>query len=285
MVGLRRQLERDGCRNGQQAVTPPHRGDAHGRSRPAVVLDNARRARPARRGCRAAAACRTARSLITTAGGAPVLPASTSCRSSRQLGLPRSRRAAAALELEPRPRCADSLPGFCMSALPVRRATSTSQDVILLVGQAPTTSRSTEDVLRAGGPARLDGTGSSSRPTQLPGYGDDASARRPRLLPGMLARPAPSSHGVEQRARLALRQLANTYEELSLIYQITSGMKVNRRAADFFRQACLDVLEVMSVRGMGVGSAATLLPRSRARRSAAELGLPPATGRTGSRPS
>jgi putative nucleotidyltransferase with HDIG domain len=39
---------------------------------------------------------------------------------------------------------------------------------------------------------------------------------------------------------------------LSLIYQISSGMKVNRRADDFFKQACLDVMEVMSVRGMGV---------------------------------
>ena len=29
-------------------------------------------------------------------------------------------------------------------------------------------------------------------------------------------------------------------------------MKINRRAADFFKQACLDVMEVMSVRGMGV---------------------------------
>jgi HD-GYP domain-containing protein (c-di-GMP phosphodiesterase class II) len=47
-------------------------------------------------------------------------------------------------------------------------------------------------------------------------------------------------------------QLANTYEELSLIYQISGGMRVNRRADEFFKQACLDVLEVMGVNGMGV---------------------------------
>jgi putative nucleotidyltransferase with HDIG domain len=47
-------------------------------------------------------------------------------------------------------------------------------------------------------------------------------------------------------------QLANTYEELSLIYQLSSGMKVNRSASDFFKQACLDVMEVMAMRGMGV---------------------------------
>lgn len=29
-------------------------------------------------------------------------------------------------------------------------------------------------------------------------------------------------------------------------------MKVNRRTGDFFKQACLDVMQVMNVRGMGV---------------------------------
>ena len=29
-------------------------------------------------------------------------------------------------------------------------------------------------------------------------------------------------------------------------------MRINRRAGDFFKQACLDVMEVMGVRGMGV---------------------------------
>src|SRR5256885_4967221 len=47
-------------------------------------------------------------------------------------------------------------------------------------------------------------------------------------------------------------QLANTYEELSLIYQLSSGMKINRRSGDFFKQACLDVMDVMSMKGMGV---------------------------------
>src|SRR5688500_7272737 len=47
-------------------------------------------------------------------------------------------------------------------------------------------------------------------------------------------------------------QLANTYEELSLIYQLSSGMRINRRSQEFFKQACLDVMEVMGVRGMGV---------------------------------
>lgn len=47
-------------------------------------------------------------------------------------------------------------------------------------------------------------------------------------------------------------QLANTYEELSLIYRLSSGMKVNRGPGEFFKQACLDVMDVVDVRGMGV---------------------------------
>jgi len=58
--------------------------------------------------------------------------------------------------------------------------------------------------------------------------------------------------GADAELNSLSEQLANTYEELSLIYQISSGMRVNRRAADFFKQTCLDVLEVMNVGAMGV---------------------------------
>jgi putative nucleotidyltransferase with HDIG domain len=47
-------------------------------------------------------------------------------------------------------------------------------------------------------------------------------------------------------------QLADTYEELTLIYQLSSGMKINRNPEEFILQACMDVLEVMQVRSMGV---------------------------------
>lgn len=46
-------------------------------------------------------------------------------------------------------------------------------------------------------------------------------------------------------------QLSDTYEELTLIYQISSGMRVNRSVDDFFRQACSDMIEVMDVRAAG----------------------------------
>jgi HD-GYP domain-containing protein (c-di-GMP phosphodiesterase class II) len=46
--------------------------------------------------------------------------------------------------------------------------------------------------------------------------------------------------------------LSNSYEELSLIYQLNSGMRINRRLSDFFKQVCVEVAEVMGLRGMGV---------------------------------
>jgi putative nucleotidyltransferase with HDIG domain len=67
-----------------------------------------------------------------------------------------------------------------------------------------------------------------------------------------MVRDSVKLNGLEREVDTLSGQLANTYEELSLIYQISSGMKVNRGAADFFRQACHDVLEVLNVKGMGV---------------------------------
>src|SRR5204863_6613640 len=82
-------------------------------------------------------------------------------------------------------------------------------------------------------------------------YGDEAIQRQARLLLGMI-RDQVRLAGMEGELDTLSGQLANTYEELSLIYQLSSGMKINRRATDFFKQACLDVMDVMGVRGMGV---------------------------------
>ncbi len=67
--------------------------------------------------------------------------------------------------------------------------------------------------------------------------------------------------GIEQERDSLSEQLANSYEELSLIYQISGGMKVNRRPADFFQQACLDVKAVLNVRSVGVALDADLHDR------------------------
>ena len=109
----------------------------------------------------------------------------------------------------------------------------------------------TEDVLRACGKLGLDAQWLAKEAEELPAYGGEAIQKQGRLLAGTL-RDQVRLTGLENELNSLSGQLANTYEELTLIYQVSSGMKINRRASDFFRQACLDVLEVMNVRGMGV---------------------------------
>jgi HD-GYP domain-containing protein (c-di-GMP phosphodiesterase class II) len=46
-------------------------------------------------------------------------------------------------------------------------------------------------------------------------------------------------------------QLSGSYEELSLVYQVSGGMRVDRPAQEFFEQLCLDLMPVLQVRGLG----------------------------------
>ncbi len=66
--------------------------------------------------------------------------------------------------------------------------------------------------------------------------------------------------GLEQEVESLSSQLTNVYEELSLIYTVSAGMKVNRSPGEFFKQACLDLMGVMDVRGIGVNLRAQNLP-------------------------
>jgi putative nucleotidyltransferase with HDIG domain len=113
----------------------------------------------------------------------------------------------------------------------------------------------TEEVLRECSRLGVDGQWLQQAARSVPGHDSEQMARWGQLLYA----------GVEDQLRLAgleeelgslSQQLANTYEELSLVYQISGGMKINRGAGAFFEQACRDVLEVMAVRGIGV-----MLPR------------------------
>lgn len=58
--------------------------------------------------------------------------------------------------------------------------------------------------------------------------------------------------GLHHELTAVSEQLSNSYEELSLIYHLSGGMRVNRGTFDFFRQACIDLQEVLGVRCMGV---------------------------------
>ena len=108
-----------------------------------------------------------------------------------------------------------------------------------------------EDVVRVCSQLGLDGIWLSQQADELPAYTTAAATRQTRLLLGM-TRDQFRLDTLENELRSLSSELADTYEELSLIYQLSGGMKVNRGANDFFKQACVDVMNVMELRGIGV---------------------------------
>jgi putative nucleotidyltransferase with HDIG domain len=141
------------------------------------------------------------------------------------------------------------LPGVVVAAFPY--VDKRQLCGIMLLAAKGQSFRLGEEVLRVCSRLGVDGIWLNQQAEELPVYGDEAIHRQARLLLGMI-RDQVRLSGLEGELDSLSGQLANTYEELSLIYQLSSGMKINRRAADFFKQACLDVMDVMGVRGMGV---------------------------------
>jgi HD-GYP domain-containing protein (c-di-GMP phosphodiesterase class II) len=141
------------------------------------------------------------------------------------------------------------LPGVTMAAYPyVER--KQLRGIIVLAAKS-SSFKLGEDVVRVCSQLGLDGIWLAQQAEELPTYGDEAIQRQARLLLAMM-RDQVRLSGLEGELDSLSAQLSNTYEELSLIYQLSSGMRVNRSAGDFFKQACLDVMDLMSVRGMGV---------------------------------
>jgi putative nucleotidyltransferase with HDIG domain len=140
------------------------------------------------------------------------------------------------------------LPGVALAAFPYVEKRQ-AQGIIILAARSNAFAL-VEDVLRVCGRLGLDAQWLEAQAEELPAYGEEAIRRQGRLLAGTL-RDQVRLTGLENELHSLSGELTNTYEELSLIYQVSSGMKINRRASDFFRQACLDVREVMNVRGMG----------------------------------
>jgi len=140
-------------------------------------------------------------------------------------------------------------PGIIAAAFPHVDKRSVSGTIVLVAKSGAF--KLSEEVLRVSGKLGLDGIWLSQQADALPGYGEEALQRQARILLSMV-RDQVKLVGLEHELESLSGQLGNTYEELSLIYQLSSGMKVNRTAGDFFKQACLDVMQVMDVRGMGV---------------------------------
>jgi len=143
----------------------------------------------------------------------------------------------------------DLLPGVVLAALPYVEKRQCI-GVLVLAGRSAKFGL-TEDVVRVCSRLGLDGLWLKQQSDELPSWGDEAIQRQAKLFLSSM-RDQIRMAGLEKELDSMSGQLANTYEELSLIYQVSSGMKISRRAPEFFKQACLDVLEVLSVRGMGV---------------------------------
>jgi HD-GYP domain-containing protein (c-di-GMP phosphodiesterase class II) len=146
----------------------------------------------------------------------------------------------------------EGLPGVAMALFPfVERRQRIG--TLVLAGKAMSFKLG-EDVVRACNRLGLDAIWLGQQADELPAYTEEAIQRQGRLLLTMV-RDQLRLGGLEHELTSLSSQLANTYEELSLIYQISGGMRVNRRPADFFKQACIDAIEVMGMRAMGVALA------------------------------
>ena len=87
--------------------------------------------------------------------------------------------------------------------------------------------------------------------TALPAYTQAALERLAANLPSLLSTRSRLAEARQELDALSL-QLADTYEELSLVYQIGSNMTVSSPTASFLRAACETTLGVMEVKALGV---------------------------------
>lgn len=84
----------------------------------------------------------------------------------------------------------------------------------------------------------------------LPRHGTASMKSHAHLLIGMAAdqqRIAASDRELHSLSE----QLSGSYEELSLVYQVSGGMRLDRPATEFFQQLCVDLMPVLQVRGLG----------------------------------
>lgn len=85
----------------------------------------------------------------------------------------------------------------------------------------------------------------------LPFYNQAALERLAANLPSLLETRSRLAQVTQELDHLS-QQLSDTYEELSLVYQIGSTMTVNSPAAEFLRAACSTTASVMELRALGV---------------------------------
>jgi HD-GYP domain-containing protein (c-di-GMP phosphodiesterase class II) len=143
----------------------------------------------------------------------------------------------------------ESFPGVILAAFACverRQVTGT----LILAGRSVNFDLA-EEMLRVCSRLGLDAAWLRQQAEALPAYTDETIGRQAQLFTAMVKDQVRLA-GMDSELNSLSGHLANAYEELSLIYQISSGMRINRPASDFFKQACLEVLEVTGVQGLGV---------------------------------
>lgn len=151
----------------------------------------------------------------------------------------------------------NSFPGVILAAFPCverRQLTGT----IVLAGRSVNFDLA-EEVLRVCSRLGLDAAWLRQQAEELVAYDEDSIKRQAGLVTGMLKDQLRLA-GMDTELNSLSGHLSNAYEELSLIYQISGGMRINRPANDFFKQACLEVLEATGMQGLGVALSGENVP-------------------------
>lgn len=143
----------------------------------------------------------------------------------------------------------DVIPGVKIAAFPCIHQKDLT-GVLLLIAKSPDFKLS-EDVVAVCSRLGLDGIWLSQQADHLLGHNSESLNRHTRMVLSMVRDQVRLSTMQTELDALS-GQLTNTYEELSLIYQLSSGMRINQSPSEFFKQACLDVMDLIGVRGMGV---------------------------------
>jgi HD-GYP domain-containing protein (c-di-GMP phosphodiesterase class II) len=108
----------------------------------------------------------------------------------------------------------------------------------------------TADVRRACSALGVDGDTLTLYAESLVRHDRQSIAAHARMLTGMAADQQRIA-AADRELRSLSEKLSGSYEELSLVYQVSGGMRVDRPAADFFEQLCLDLMPVLQARGLG----------------------------------
>jgi HD-GYP domain-containing protein (c-di-GMP phosphodiesterase class II) len=145
---------------------------------------------------------------------------------------------------------------------------------VLVVAAVDAAIDRTEDLERAAGRLSLDAQWLLTAAGKLPGCDDNLFAHRSRLLLDML-HDQNRLAAAEREIDSISAELSGSYEELTLIYQLTASMHINRSPADFFRQACLEYNDFTGVRSTGVALTVGALPGA-APAMFGPMSLPPA---------